>query len=649
MPRANSISEHDRSTTPAQILLRLPRAVKRGLAVGNDLVLVSASVWLATYLRIGAFPAFDASLAIATAIAIACALPAFITMGLYRVIFRSESGPALVTVVRALCISSVPFIIVITVIGIEGIPRTIGLIQPPILLLFIAGSRALIHRMLAAPYRKARFNGADISRVLIYGAGSSGQQLHANLRGSTNFQVLGFLDDDPVLHGQMLRGEQVFDPGRLEALKERLAVTDVLLALPSASTQKRNEIIKRTRALRLRVRTIPSLHDIAAGKIAIADLRELDIADLLGRDTVAPDESLLSRNVSGKVLLVTGSGGSIGSELCRQIALLQPKKLILVDNSEYALYRIHAELSGRTDVELVPILGSVNDEVRMSAIIGSHRPHTIFHAAAYKHVPLVEANPLEGITNNALGTLVIAELAKQFDVETFVLVSTDKAVRPTNIMGATKRLAELVLQALATQGGKTRFCIVRFGNVLGSSGSVVPLFKRQIRAGGPVTLTHKEIIRYFMTIPEAAQLVIQTGAMAEGGEVFVLDMGEPVRIYDLARNMIELSGLTVRDESFPGGDIEIMITGLRPGEKLFEELLIGANSAPTSHTRIQKAREDFLAWEELSCALDELREIIIAQDAERAIRTLGRLVPEYAPNGTNPSQAPTPGQATISG
>ncbi|KQY84852.1 nucleoside-diphosphate sugar epimerase/dehydratase [Brevundimonas sp. Root1423] len=627
MPQDNQTGTGAEPENFARLLLTLPRPVKRGLALAMDIVLVAASVWLAINLRIGALPELNAPLAIAVGIAVACALPAFITMGLYRVIFRSESGPALVTVLRAVCISSVPFILIITLIGIDGVPRTVGLIEPPILLLFIAGARAVIHRLLAAPY-KARL-GADRYRVLIYGAGSAGQQLHANLYRSPQFKVLGFLDDDPVLHGQMLRGEQIFSPSELGALRDRLGVTDILLALPAATRQKRAEIVKRTRELRLRVRTIPSLHDIAVGKVTIADLREIDIAELLGREAVAPDQTLLSRNVLGKTLLVTGAGGSIGSELCRQIVLLQPRKLVLVDNSEYALYGVHAELSRNLEVEIVPVLGSVADEPRMAAVIEQHRPHTIFHAAAYKHVPLVESNPLEGILNNSLGTLVVAEIAARFEVETFVLVSTDKAVRPTNVMGATKRLAELILQALAERETKTRFCMVRFGNVLGSSGSVVPLFRRQILDGGPVTLTHKDIIRYFMTIPEAAQLVIQTGAMAEGGEVFVLDMGEPVRIYDLARNMIELSGLTVRDETFPDGDIEILITGLRPGEKLYEELLIGANSAPTSHSRIQKAHEDFLAWDTLSRELEVLRKLVREQDAEPAIVVLRRLVPEY--------------------
>ena len=629
MPQANRDEAGVKSDSPAQLLLKLPRSVKRGLAVLTDVVLVAAAVWLAINLRISALPELNAPLAIAIVVAVACALPAFITMGLYRVIFRSESGPALVTVVRAVCFSSVPFVVVITLIGIDGVPRTVGLIQPPILLLFIAGSRAVIHRLLATPYSKARLGQAERYRVLIYGAGSAGQQLHANLYRSPQFQVLGFVDDDPVLHGQMLRGERIFAPHELNTLRDRLGVTDILMAVPRATRQKRDEIVRLTRELRLRVRTIPSLHDIAMGKVTISDLREIDPAELLGREPVAPDQELLSRNVVGKTLLVTGAGGSIGSELCRQILLLRPEKLVLVDSSEYALYGIHSELAGDPDVDIIPVLGSVTDESRMAAVIATHTPHTIFHAAAYKHVPLVESNPLEGIVNNALGTLVVAELAKRTGVETFVLVSTDKAVRPTNVMGATKRLAEMVLQALAQRQANTRFCIVRFGNVLGSSGSVVPLFRRQILNGGPVTLTHKDIIRYFMTIPEAAQLVIQTGALAEGGEVFVLDMGEPVRIYDLARNMIELSGLTVKDDAFPDGDIEILITGLRPGEKLYEELLIGENAVATSHDRIQKAHEDFLAWDQLSGHLDTLRTLVEDQDAEGALLVLKRLVPEF--------------------
>lgn len=456
------------------------------------------------------------------------------------------------------------------------------------------------------------------------------------MSNSPEMQVIGFLDDDARLRGSLLNGLPVHSPEDLAVLVDKRSVAHVLLAMPQISRKRRNEILEQLGELQVSVRTLPSLSDLAQGRVTVSDLRELDIADLLGRDAVEPDQTLLERLVLDRNVLVTGAGGSIGSELCRQVIRLAPKRLILVDQSEFALYTIHQELErkfGDSGVQIVPLLASVHDSQRMRKIMQTLKPDTVYHAAAYKHVPLVEHNPGEGIRNNAFGTLHTAQAASACGVKDFVLISTDKAVRPTNLMGASKRLAELVLQAVADSGAATSFSMVRFGNVLGSSGSVVPKFRQQIREGGPVTLTHPDIIRYFMTVAEAAQLVMQAGAMARGGDVFVLDMGNPVRIHDLARRMIELSGLTLRDEAHPEGDIEIQITGLRPGEKLYEELLIGDNPEPTSHPRILKAHEGFIPLAELELKLIGLKKAISENDVALIKKKISELVPDYVDTG----------------
>ena len=438
-----------------------------------------------------------------------------------------------------------------------------------------------------------------------------------------------------------MNGKPIYHPDRLHDLIINSDIRHVLLAMPSTTRARRAEILQLLKGMPVQVRTLPYMTDIARGRIAVGDLRELDIEDLLGRNPVTPNQILLSRNIAGKTVLVTGAGGSIGSELCRKIVQLRPKCLLLFEASELALYAIHQELeqdiAESGSIELVPLLGTVTDPARLALIMDSWRPATVYHAAAYKHVPLVEHNPAEGLRNNTFGTLVTAQAAAAHGVRDFVLISTDKAVRPTNIMGASKRLAEMVLQALAREHeGKTRFSIVRFGNVLGSSGSVVPLFRRQIKEGGPVTITHEEVTRFFMSIAEAAELVIQAGSMAQGGEVFVLDMGEPVRIADLARNMIELSGLQVRDAQNAKGDIEISVIGLRPGEKLYEELLIDGGELPTIHPRIMKASEPMLAWSELAPILALLEQDIAANDIvglrERLVSIVGGFTPDEEVN-----------------
>ncbi len=455
------------------------------------------------------------------------------------------------------------------------------------------------------------------------------------INNNHDIQVIGFLDDDDRLHNHILNGKPIYNPADLINLTSALKIKYVFLSIPSLSRKRRNEILSHLRLARVAIRTLPNLADLAEGKITIDDLRELDIDDLLGREPVMPDQTLLSKNVRNKVVMVTGAGGSVGSEICRQILSLGPCKLLLIDQSEFGLFEIHQELEKKQknlDVNIVPLLASVQDYKRMSEIMSTWHPETIYHAAAYKHVPLVEHNPTEGIKNNVLGTLRMAQAAAENCVANFVLISTDKAVRPTNIMGASKRLAELVLQALAANIQGIKFSMVRFGNVLGSSGSVVPKFRQQIRDGGPITLTHPEVTRYFMNIQEAAQLVIQAGAMAKGGEVFVLDMGQSVKIIDLAQRMIELSGLTVKDEQNPRGEIEIIVTGLRPGEKLYEELLIGDNPKSTTHSHIMIACEEFIPWTQLKTDLKALEMALNLNNVGEIRHIMQRLVVGYIPS-----------------
>jgi FlaA1/EpsC-like NDP-sugar epimerase len=615
-------------------LMGLPRAAKRFVALTVDLGLCVLTVWLAYYLRLGEFVALSGTALWAVSASVCFALPIFVVSGLYRAIFRYSGWPALLTVARAVSIYGLLYASVFTAIGVAGVPRTVGIIQPILLLLFVGTSRALARVWLGDQYLSI-LKHASRPKVLIYGAGNTGRQLAAAMANSHEMQVVGFLDDDDRLHGHVLNGQPIYNPADLNNLATTLNISDVLLAMPSLSRRRRNEILGQIRVAKVAVRTLPSVTDLAQGKVSISDLRELDIDDLLGREPVTPNHILLAMNVRSKIVMVTGAGGSIGSELCRQILTAGPSKLLLIEQSEFALYGIHQELeeklAGR-NIVLVPLLASVQDNERMHEIISTWHPDTVYHAAAYKHVPLVEHNPAEGIKNNVLGTLRAAQAAAENDVSDFVMISTDKAVRPTNIMGASKRLAEMALQAIAATNPGTKFSIVRFGNVLGSSGSVVPKFRQQIRDGGPITLTHPDITRYFMTIPEASQLVIQAGAMAKGGDVFVLDMGQSVKIMDLARRMIELSGLTVKDEQNPDGDIEIEITGLRPGEKLYEELLIGVNPKPTSHSRIMKAHEEFVPWSELEGQLRSLEMALNVNDVGVIRLMMGKLVAGYTPS-----------------
>lgn len=623
------------------VILGLPRWAKRIVALCADIAVCLTTVAAAFALRLDGWIWPQGTQWFAYLGAVVFAIPLFVSFGLYRAIFRYAGWSALMSIARACAIYSLIYSFVFTAIGAVEVPRSIGVLQPILLFLTVSGTRAVTRYVLGGEYRDL-LRIHERKRVLIYGAGSAGRQLAAALGNSDEMTLVGFVDDDESLKGGILNGKRIYSGKSLAETIHDLEVTDLLLAIPSATRQRRASIIDDLRGSPVAIRTLPGLMDLAQGRVTVQDLRELEIEDLLGREAVPPDEQLLSRNITGKIVLVSGAGGSIGSELCRQILALAPATLLLVEFSEFNLYTIEQELNrrngdaaGRKVSEIIPILASVQDRPRLSAIFARWRPDTVYHAAAYKHVPIVEHNPTEGVRNNVFGTLCLAELSIEFEAKNFVLISTDKAVRPTNIMGSTKRLAELVLQAMAQQGHQTRFSMVRFGNVLGSSGSVVPLFRQQIASGGPITITHPEITRYFMTIPEAASLVIQAGAMASGGEVFVLDMGEPVKIVDLAKRMIELSGLRLRGTGSAEGDIDIKFVGLRPGEKLYEELLIGENPESTRHPRIMKASEHFIAWAQLSPKLELLRLAAAENSGEQIMSLLRELVPEARLSETN--------------
>ena len=624
--------------------LAMPRPIKRLVVLVLDAGLCVLSVWVAFYLRLDTWVPVSMSVLLPSTVSVVLALPVFVVSGFYRAIFRYSGLPAMVAVVKAMICYGFVFASVFTVFGIDGVPRTVGLIQPMLLLMFVGASRGAARVWLGGLYHQ-HLHKAALPQVLIYGAGNAGRQLASAIASSFEMRVVGFLDDDDRLHGHVLNGLLINNPADLSAVLGSGSVTDVLLALPSVSRQRRHEILNTLKPYKLSVRTLPALSDITTGRVSLSDVRDLDVDDLLGREPVKPNGLLLNLNTHNKTVLVTGAGGSIGSELCRQILKTNPHRLLLVEMSEFALYQIHQELRDSYDTEILPLLASVCDESRMHEIMDTWKPSTVYHAAAYKHVPLVEHNPAEGVRNNVWGTRICAEAALRNKVRNFVLISTDKAVRPTNIMGATKRLSEMVLQALAATQMQdsaadrqpdrivTKFSMVRFGNVLGSSGSVVPLFRKQIKSGGPVTLTHADVTRYFMTISEAAQLVIQAGAMGAGGDVFVLDMGQPVKIQDLAKRMIELSGLSLSSAANPEGDIEITVTGLRPGEKLYEELLIGDNPRPTQHARIMKAHDQFLPWSQLESKLTTLGIALSLNDVPVVRSLLQQLVSGYSPLG----------------
>ena len=620
-------------------VLASPRSIKRTITVSFDFFVVIFSLWLALSLRYSEFYIPAQSIWWVFLAAPAIAIPVFIKFGLYRAIIRYLGMQAIWTVVKATMLYEILFAILILMSNVQGIPRTVYAIQVILLLIIVGGTRLIarwwINSMQNGSNHPAR-NKKLVPPVIIYGAGASGMQLASALKQSYQYRPVAFIDDAVEFHNHQINGLTVFPFTKLSHLIELHGVADLFLALPSVARGRRNELIRLLEPYSLHVRTLPSLIDLADGKVNVSDIREVDIADLLGREAVEPIKDLLEANITNKVVMVTGAGGSIGSELCRTIIRLKPSSLVLYELNEFSLYAIEMELESLDiGVPVFALLGNVQDQKRIESVCSRFNINTIYHAAAYKHVPMVEKNTSEGVRNNVFGTLSCVNAAIASKVETFVLISTDKAVRPTNTMGATKRFAELVLQGLAREQSETRLIMVRFGNVLGSSGSVVPLFREQIANGGPITVTDSRIIRYFMSIAEAAELVIQAGAMGQGGDVFVLDMGEPIRIVDLAKRMIHLSGCIEKNKENPEGDIEITYTGLRAGEKLYEELLIGDKIADTNHSKIMRAEEKVISWLDLSNILPRLQNVNDQNNTEEVRAILLDYVDGFKPQCDN--------------
>ena len=623
----NYIKEFSNSITS------LNRYSKRSIAVITDLVLCIVCTWLAFFIRLEELILFKNFNFYPALISVIIAIPIFWLFGIYRTFFRYTSLSIIFTITSSAFVYGILYFLVIGVYGIQGVPRSIGVLQPILLLFAIISSRLLIKYVLTYIYsfRDKSFNKKN---VLIYGAGEAGRQLVVALENSPEFKVVGFLDDNSELYRQVLLGKKIYSLDNLEKLVKTRDINLVFLALPFISRIKRNQIIDDLNKYKIIVKTLPSIQDIIEGKISVSDIKDLTVEDLLSREQIQPNLELLSKNINLKTVLVTGAGGSIGSEISRQIIRLKPKKLLLLEFNEFALYKIHEELNNITkNLKIVPLLINVQNSSRVEEVFKTFKVDTVYHAAAYKHVPLVEENICESVKNNIYGTFLLAQIALKYKVSNFVLISSDKAVRATNIMGASKRLAEICIQALYNnQDNHTKFAVVRFGNVLQSSGSVIPKFKKQIKEGGPVTLTHSEVTHYFMTITEASQLVIQAGAMSEGCEVFVLDMGESIKIKDLIYKMIKLSGLTIKDTKNLDGDIEIKITGLRPGEKLYEELLIGDNPQKTYHDKIQKAQDPFIPYDQLKIDLDNLHVLLENNRVADVKDILNKLLPSYQSN-----------------
>ncbi len=606
----------------------LRRRTKQLVMLCVDLAAIPGALWTAISLRHGELTAVTSETVWLYVAVILSTLPVFVKAGLYRAIIRFAGIAVAKVIALGVGLSTAALIAANQISGVP-IPWSATVIYAALALIYVTTSRFAARELL-------RLKAASIDRVIVYGAGAAGAQLCSSLLTAGPFRPIALIDDSKSMQGVRVCGFQVRHPDTLMELRRRRGANLVLLAIPSATRRRRSEVIERLSTMGFRVQTVPNIGEIVSGKARLEEIRDIEVHDLLGRDPVPPNPALLGACIRAKSILVTGAGGSIGSELCRQIMDLSPRRLVLLEVSELALYELERELrslnvrSGNR-IELVALLGNAHHKHRVREIMTTFGVQTVYHAAAYKHVPIVEHNMIEGIHNNIFATYNTAEAAMECRVETFVLVSTDKAVNPTNVMGCTKRVSEMVLQGMQQRGGNTRFCMVRFGNVLESSGSVVPLFREQIREGGPVTVTHPDVIRYFMTIPEAAQLVIQAGSMGSGGDVFVLDMGSPVRIADLAKRMIQLAGYTARDDKNPDGDIEIRFTGLRPAEKLFEELLIGKNVTGTDHPRILRAMEHTLPWEQMRHVLDDLAQCSVRFDCDRAREILLRAVPEYRP------------------
>ena len=616
--------------------LSLSRVVKRLIMMFVDVLLIVTILTLSLSMRLGEWFWPQGDLVYLLFFAPLVAIPIFIKFGLYRAIVRYIGFKALWVIVQAVSLYALVWGVIVLLSGAQGVPRSVILINWILGMLLIGGSR-IIGRWWFSDKKSYSVNAFDKRKnVLVYGAGSAGIQLATALTYSQELNPIAFIDDEPTLTNHQIMGLKVHSSNNLGELVASMKIEEVLLAIPSVSRNRRNEIINNLEPYPVLVRTVPGVSELAQGKLKINDLNVVSINDLLGRDPVPPNQNYLRADITNKVVMITGAGGSIGSELCRQIIQLQPKKIVLFEQNEFSLYTIDQELIQKNlKIDIAPILGSVLDSKQVERVCKTFSVQTIYHAAAYKHVPMIELNNFSGIENNIFGTLSCAEAAVLSNVDTFVLISTDKAVRPTNIMGATKRFSEMILQALSKKYNDkaTNFSMVRFGNVLDSSGSVIPLFNKQIKEGGPVTVTDPAIIRYFMTIPEAAQLVIQAGAMSKGGDVFVLDMGEPVKILNLAKKMIHLSGLNVKDSNNPNGDIEILFTGLRPGEKLYEELLIGDSVLETEHQLILRSNEEMLPWSDLKLILNKLKTSVDKQNLEGARQALIEAVPGYKPQG----------------
>jgi len=643
-------------------LLSLPRRQKRILQVATDIVLVWIALWMAFVVRLG-FDDLNNPFVVHLWLFLSApvvAIPLFVRFGMYRAVMRYFGNDALIAIVKAVSLSALILALIVYLYSNHQtvVPRSIVFNYWWLSMVLVGGLRLVMRQYFIGDWFTAAqhvpFTNRDdgLPKIAIYGAGAAGNQLVAALRMGKLMRPVAFIDDDSSIADRVISGLQVYKPKHIKQMIDDTGAIEVLLAIPSSSRSRRREILGFLEKYPLHVRSVPGFMDLASGRVKVDDIQEVDIADLLGRDAVPAQEELLVRCIKGRIVLVTGAGGSIGSELCRQILASEPTTLLLFDHGEFNLYSILSELEQRVareslPVKLLPILGSVRNQAKLLDVMTTWKVDTVYHAAAYKHVPMVEHNIAEGVLNNVIGTLNTAQAALQAGVANFVLISTDKAVRPTNVMGSTKRLAELTLQALSrelapvflgdesniSRVNKTRFTMVRFGNVLGSSGSVIPLFHKQIKSGGPLTVTHPKITRYFMTIPEAAQLVIQAGSMGQGGDVFVLDMGEPVKIVELAEKMIHLSGLSVRSDKNPHGDIAIEFTGLRPGEKLYEELLIGDNVVATDHPMIMSANEDHLPWDVLKARLTELLAAVELDDYAKVRQLLRETVSGYTPDG----------------
>ena len=617
----------------SKIILSLPRYTKKIIAIITDMGLCVLCTWLALVFRyeeLILFRDFNFNVAF---ISIIIAMPIFWLFGFYRTIFRYSDFSIIFTVLTSTLMYGLLFFLIIGVYSVSGIPRSIGILQPMLLFFAIIISRLLVKYTLTSDYKFKKTSSKK--NVFVYGAGDAGRQLVIALENSPEFKVVGFLDDNDQLHHQVVLGKIIYPFTKLEKLVQTKNVHLVFLALPTINRNKRNIIIENLSQYGLIVKSLPSISEIVDGRITISDIKDFNINDLLNRDEVKPVIELLRKNIDKKTIVVTGAGGSIGSEICRQIVKLNPNKLLLLELNEFALYQIHEELINLNNkLNIIPLLINVQNQAKLENIFQTFKVDTVYHSAAYKHVPLVEENVCEGVKNNVFSTLAVAKASITKKVSNFVLISSDKAVRPTNIMGASKRLSELCIQGIhkKNKDSSTYFSIVRFGNVLESSGSVIPKFKNQIKNGGPVTLRHKDVTRYFMTVTEAAQLVIQAGAMGKNAEVFVLDMGESIKIIDLVHKMINLSGFSIKDNKNPTGDIEIKITDLKPGEKLYEELLIGDNPKKTNHTKIQMTNDPYIPYDQLNIELDILKELLESDKINEVKKLLGKLIGQYKSN-----------------